>query len=336
MTTPNETLLETLCRAERQGAKPQQGIACTRAGELIWNAGGLSFGDALQLTPEDLDTLGLSRSSELIAPRGVDWLLGRPPRRVDLAHLELRTPEGARLCLSAEVEPGLVAGLPERRCEGLRVPCAALRSLAVTALALGARLGDGAQREAVPAGSPVVLELVDDRAAVVDARGRWGFVNGDGQLVIACRFEAVGRFSEGLAAARSNGRWGFIDRYGTWHCRPRFDAVRPFWHGAARVCEQGHWSRLVAGGAQRGDRRMPRERVLASLAVAGSALAVGVGLARGFEASLALLVALGVPVALVLWYLREQARGTERGRRPHRRTVRALPSGLGSGARSRG
>lgn len=42
---------------------------------------------------------------------------------------------------------------------------------------------------------------------------RWGFLGTDGSWAIEPSFEAVGPFSEGLAAA-SHGAWGYIDREG--------------------------------------------------------------------------------------------------------------------------
>ena len=56
-------------------------------------------------------------------------------------------------------------------------------------------------------------------------RGKWGYVDRTGKLVIAARFDLAGAFSEGLACIKMNGKYGFIDRMGTIVIPPRFAAV---------------------------------------------------------------------------------------------------------------
>jgi hypothetical protein len=70
--------------------------------------------------------------------------------------------------------------------------------------------------------------------------GRYGFMDKMGRLVIDPRYELVGPFSEGLAAARLAGNWGFIDRRGDVVIPARFadtaaGAPGPFRSGLARV-----------------------------------------------------------------------------------------------------
>lgn len=52
---------------------------------------------------------------------------------------------------------------------------------------------------------------------------KWGFVNAKGEKVIEPRFDAVGVFSEGLVSVELNGKWGFIDRVGRMVIAPQFD-----------------------------------------------------------------------------------------------------------------
>ena len=51
---------------------------------------------------------------------------------------------------------------------------------------------------------------------VQDQDYKWGFVDLTGKEVIPCRYNRVGRFSEGLAAVDAEGKWGFIDKGGKW------------------------------------------------------------------------------------------------------------------------
>lgn len=44
--------------------------------------------------------------------------------------------------------------------------------------------------------------------------GRWGFINRQGELVIALRFEETGSFEKGRARVRLGGRWHYVTRNG--------------------------------------------------------------------------------------------------------------------------
>jgi hypothetical protein len=63
----------------------------------------------------------------------------------------------------------------------------------------------------------------------------WGFIDNRGKVVIASRFEAVQRFSEGLAAAKYEGRWGYIDRRGAEVIPFRYRTAQSFRGGVAIV-----------------------------------------------------------------------------------------------------
>jgi len=43
---------------------------------------------------------------------------------------------------------------------------------------------------------------------------KWGFCDRNGEIVIPCKYDHVGFFSEGLACVKLNGKWGFIDKEG--------------------------------------------------------------------------------------------------------------------------
>lgn len=50
--------------------------------------------------------------------------------------------------------------------------------------------------------------------AFEDSKGKWGFVNGEGKIVIEPDFDEAMSFSNGLAAVRSGDKWGFINESG--------------------------------------------------------------------------------------------------------------------------
>lgn len=72
------------------------------------------------------------------------------------------------------------------------------------------------------------IELWDDFSeglVVAKDKGKFGFADHTGKIVIPCRYEWACGFSEGMAWVKKNGRYGFIDREGK--------IVIPFVYGAA-------------------------------------------------------------------------------------------------------
>jgi len=70
-------------------------------------------------------------------------------------------------------------------------------------------------------------------------RGRGGFINRSGQVVIPLCFDAVGDFSEGLARFERDGNWGYIDTRGSVVIEPKFPWAEEFSEGFARVQVSG-------------------------------------------------------------------------------------------------
>ncbi|MCO6487493.1 MAG: WG repeat-containing protein [Phaeodactylibacter sp.] len=68
---------------------------------------------------------------------------------------------------------------------------------------------------------------------------RYGFIDGEGEVVIQPRFRNVSFFSQGLAPAREEAYWGFIDTLGRWAIKPKYDYASPFVDGLARVYRNG-------------------------------------------------------------------------------------------------
>ncbi len=77
-------------------------------------------------------------------------------------------------------------------------------------------------------------------------RGRGGFINRSGQVVIPLCFDAVGDFSEGLARFERDGNWGYIDTRGLVVIEPKFPWAEEFSEGLAKVQVSG--SRLGMDG----------------------------------------------------------------------------------------
>jgi hypothetical protein len=90
--------------------------------------------------------------------------------------------------------------------------------------------------KAAPTPTPTPLFPVLDR-------GKWGFIDPAGTLVIPPRFDRAGPFSEGLAAVQLGARHGYVDASGELVLEPAFapgGAIhRPFRNGRAAVKVKG-------------------------------------------------------------------------------------------------
>jgi hypothetical protein len=96
-----------------------------------------------------------------------------------------------------------------------------------------------------PAGKMVIKPQFDmaysfsEGLAPVHKGSGFGYVNQSGKLVTSPRFQGVGFFSEGLAEVKTGGKWGFIDRTGKMVIAPQFDSTKPFSEGLAVVGKDG-------------------------------------------------------------------------------------------------
>ncbi len=99
--------------------------------------------------------------------------------------------------------------------------------------------------EIAPASAANAIGSRDAGVPAIRNEKKWGFINDHGEMVIAPEFEAVGHFSEGLAAASrelpwSDGEtWGYINKHGEMVIKPQFNAASPFSEGLALVYAGG-------------------------------------------------------------------------------------------------
>src|SRR5690606_34015299 len=64
---------------------------------------------------------------------------------------------------------------------------------------------------------------------------KYGFIDINGDLRIANQYEAIGDFSEDMAAVKLRGKWGFVDRIERLQVQPLYDEVFAFKNGTAIV-----------------------------------------------------------------------------------------------------
>jgi len=77
----------------------------------------------------------------------------------------------------------------------------------------------------------------------------FGFLDSQGEVVVDARFQAVSRFSEGLACVREKELFGYIDETGKLVIPPRFQFAANFSEGLAGVpMGQDGWGFMNAKG----------------------------------------------------------------------------------------
>ena len=94
-----------------------------------------------------------------------------------------------------------------------------------------------------------ILPKTDEPLFVIwDEKGKEGYINASGKIVIKPQFESATAFSEGLAAVLINGKWGYINRKAEIVIEPRWKpnngwtgAVGSFHQGLAAVTEYASW-----------------------------------------------------------------------------------------------
>lgn len=80
-----------------------------------------------------------------------------------------------------------------------------------------------------------VRDYQEDRVAVKNLSGRWGFVNRSGKEVIKSKYRIARDFSEGLAVIFDQSRWGAIDPSGNVVIKPQYLRMGDFKEGKAWV-----------------------------------------------------------------------------------------------------
>ncbi len=85
-----------------------------------------------------------------------------------------------------------------------------------------------------------LLVMKDERVGV-KIKNKYGFVDKNGKLRIANRYEGIGSFAENMAAVKILGKWGFINKAEELVVQPNYEAVSQFDHGLAPVRKHGKW-----------------------------------------------------------------------------------------------
>ena len=75
----------------------------------------------------------------------------------------------------------------------------------------------------------------DRRLFTIEVKGKTGYIDNTGKIVIKPQFDEAWGFSEGLAPVRVDDKWGYIDETGKIVIAPQFFEPSPFKEGLASV-----------------------------------------------------------------------------------------------------
>ncbi len=81
-------------------------------------------------------------------------------------------------------------------------------------------------------------------------RGKYGFKNRTGRVVIPIKYDAVCPFKKGLAAAQYKGKWGIINVAGETEIPFEYEAIQEFSHGLVAAKKDGKWGFLDEDGTE--------------------------------------------------------------------------------------
>ncbi|HEY9117462.1 MAG TPA: WG repeat-containing protein, partial [Roseivirga sp.] len=98
---------------------------------------------------------------------------------------------------------------------------------------------------------PAVIEIGNLVNGFIPIRkdDQWGFLNVEGRLVIANRYEAVQDFSEGYFPVKLIGKWGFVNDNEELVIQPNFDSVEPFKNSLSIVKSNGKYGLINPKGS---------------------------------------------------------------------------------------
>jgi hypothetical protein len=85
------------------------------------------------------------------------------------------------------------------------------------------------------------LHVMREERVGIKINNKYGFIDRNGKLRIANRYEGIGSFSENMVAVKIRGRWGFIDKAEELKVQCMYDEVQDFRKGTAPVKRDGKW-----------------------------------------------------------------------------------------------
>lgn len=72
------------------------------------------------------------------------------------------------------------------------------------------------------------LTAIADLHPVSNDKGKWGYADDNGTMVIKYKFAGASDFSDGIAMVREGNKYGIIDESGNYTIKPKYDMITPF------------------------------------------------------------------------------------------------------------
>lgn len=85
------------------------------------------------------------------------------------------------------------------------------------------------------------FEPYQESMALVVHKGKTGFMNNDGLLLVSTQYDEARNFKNGCAAVRIGKKWGFVDKKENFVAHPHYEAVGDFALYAAPVMYSSRW-----------------------------------------------------------------------------------------------
>ncbi|EJL65264.1 WG repeat-containing protein [Flavobacterium sp. CF136] len=85
---------------------------------------------------------------------------------------------------------------------------------------------------------------------IKEEKGKWGYCNSSGTLVIPAQFTNTTFFNEGMAGVEIDGKWGFINTQGKIVVQPVYDEIGYFSQGLAAVAKNGSYGYINLKGEE--------------------------------------------------------------------------------------
>lgn len=104
----------------------------------------------------------------------------------------------------------------------------------------GFSAGRGIQKQSPSATGQLSFASEEPLFPIWDERGKEGFINAQGRIVIAPTFDRVMPFQEGLAGVEKDGKWGYVDRTGKVVIPLQWSSAESFSDGVAAVVDHYH------------------------------------------------------------------------------------------------
>ncbi len=105
-------------------------------------------------------------------------------------------------------------------------------------------------RQVQPEGSIEKIFPPSEGLRAIKKNGQYGFVDSQGRLRIANRYDGIQSFSEGLAAIKILGKWGFINNQDKIAIQPVYEEVSSFKDGFSLVKQKGLQGLIDKNGKQ--------------------------------------------------------------------------------------